>query len=167
MVSSINIGSTDAFQMISQIQKLFVKNFADSYDKTDKDAEKKINEQVKSLIEEADTDKSGTLSKDELSALDTKNNPDQAKLVNELINGFDGYDTNHDDQLSVKELKDALMKLDKEFSLQDMAKMARENEEFKYSELSPISFSSSMADKLISNYDGGSSSLTSALGIDC
>lgn len=167
MVLGISTGSTDALQMISQMRTTFLKNFAESYNKTDSDKEKKINNEVKSLMESADKDKSGGLSVEELSSIDTKNNPDLAKDIRDLINGFDSYDTNHDNQLSVKELKDALKTLKKEFSLQDVAKMAKENEEFMNSGLSPTSFSSSMAEKLISSYGGSSISLTSSLGIDC
>lgn len=169
MTASINSG-TSGVAMASQLQSLLLKNFAASFDKEDKDAEKKIGEKVKALIAEADKDNSGTLSKDELSKLDTKGNPDLAKTVSNLINGFDTYDTNHDNELSAGELKDAFKKLNKEFSMQDVAKMAKEYAESKDSDKYAVTsgnFSSALADKLINGYDKIASCATSSLGFDC
>lgn len=166
MVTSVSSGAIDA----SQLVKLSMKNFAASFDKTDKDAEKKIEEKVKGLISAADKDNNGTLSKDELSSLDVKDNPDLAKAVNTLINGFDSYDTNHDNELSAGELKDAFKKLRKEFSLQDVAKMAKEMEEFNNSQSSAVStsnFSSALSEKIINNYGDSASFSLSSLGFDC
>lgn len=169
MVASINAGTADNIALMSQIKKTLLKNFADSFDKTDKNAEKKINEQIKSLISSADKDNNGTLSKDELSSIDTKDNPDLAKTVNSLINGFDSYDTNHDNELSADELKDAFKKLNKEFSQQDVAKMAKEMEEFRNSQAFAVStsnFSSALSEKIINNYGNSSSFSLSSLGLD-
>lgn len=166
MVASVTNGAIDASQLI----QLSIKNFAASFDKEDKDFEKKITEKAKALIASADKDNSGTLSKEELSALDTKNNPDLAKTVNTLINSFDTYDTNHDGELSAGELKDAFKKLNKEFSMQDVAKMAKEYAESKDSDKYAVSsgnFSSTLADKLINGYDKVVSCVTSSLGFDC
>ncbi len=131
---------------------------------------KKIQEKAKALISSADKDNCGSLSKEELSAVDTKNNPDLAKTVNTLINSFDNYDTNHDKELSAGELKDAFKKLNKEFSMQDIAKMAKEYAESKGSEKYAVStgnFSSALADKLINGYDKLKSLATSSLGVEC
>lgn len=166
MVTSVSSGAIDA----SSLVKLSMKNFAASFDKTDKDAEKKIEEKVKSLISAADKDKNGALSKEELSSLDIKDNPDLAKTVNTLINGFDSYDTNHDNELSAGELKDAFKKLRKEFSMQDIAKMAKEMEEFRNSQSSTVSttnFSSALSEKIINNYSDNASFSLSSSGFDC
>lgn len=166
MVASVGTEAIDASQLI----QLSLKNFISSFDKSDKDFEKKIEEKVKGLISSADKDKNGSLSKDELSAINTKDNPELAKAVNSLINGFATYDSNNDKELSAGELKDAFKKLNKEFSLQDIAKIAKEHEEFKNSEKFAnfaSHFVSSMADKLISGYDKVKSLTTSSLGVEC
>lgn len=168
MVLSINSDSMDAGQMISQMKKIFLKNFTESYNKTDTEKEKQLDNKIKSLMETADKDKSGGLSKEELSSIDTKDNPDQENLVRDLLNGFGTYDTNNDNELSVKELKEALKKLNKQYSQQDIAKMAKENEEFKNSEkyaVSSSNFSSALADKIINNYDSISTFKTSSSGL--
>lgn len=169
MMLSINSDPMDAAQMISQIKKTFLKNFTESYNKTDTEKEKQLDNKIKSLMEIADKDKSGGLSKDELSSINNKDNPDQANLVRDLLNGFGTYDINNDNELSVKELKEALKKLNKEYSQQDIAKMAKENKEFSNSKnftALTSNFSSALADKLINNYDNIASLKESSFGIN-
>lgn len=166
MVASVGTEAIDATQLI----QLSLKNFISSFDKSDKDFEKKVEEKVKGLISSADKDKSGSLSKEELSAIDTKDNPELAKAVNSLINGFATYDTNHDNELSAGELKDAFKKLNKEFSMQDIAKMAKEHEDFKnFDKFAALTsnLSSALADKLVKGYDTVKSLATSSLGFEC
>lgn len=166
MVANIATEAIDA----SQLLQLSLKNFAASFDKSDKDFEKKIEEKVKGLISSADKDKNGSLSKDELSAIDTKDNPELAKTVSKLISGFSAFDTNHDNELSAGELKDAFKKLNKEFSMQDIAKMAKEHEEFKNSgkfAALTSNLTSALADKLVKGYDSIKSLATSSFGFEC
>lgn len=62
---------------------------------------------ISSLTSTADTDKSGSLSLDELSSVDTSNNAGEAKFIKDLINNFKNYDTNGDGQLSQSEMATA------------------------------------------------------------
>lgn len=157
MVSGINNDTAYNPQlMLRQIKDTFLKNFTASYDKIDHEKEKELDKKINLLVNDADTDKDGKLSLDELSSLDTSDNPERAKLVHNLINSFDNYDKNNDNELSVKELKEAFNQLEKQFSQQDIAKMYKENEEFNNSknpfQIAAGDLSNSLAKKLISNY---------------
>lgn len=157
--------------LIKQLKDKLLDNLAASYDKTDSNASKKIEKEVKSLMSAADKDKSGGLSLKELSSVDTTNDSDLAKDVHDLISSFKTYDKDGDGQLSINEMEDALKGLRKQFSLQDIAKIAKENDDFSASgnfiENVPSNFSNSLAEKLISNYQSGDlSSSASSLSVE-
>lgn len=169
-VASDSGESSDNAALIKKLQQKLLDNLAESYDKTDSKSAKKIDNEVKSLMSAADKDKSGGLSLDELSSVDTTNDPDLAKDVHNLINGFKTYDKDGDGQLSLTEMKDALKGLKKQFSMQDIAKIAQENNDFstKGSFIGNVqgNFPNSLAEKLISNYQGGDlSSLESSMSV--
>lgn len=157
--------ASDSKALIKKLQDTLLDNLAASYDKTDSKSAKKIDNEVKSLMSTADKDKSGGLSLKELSSIDTKDDPDQAKIVHDLIGNFKTYDKDGDGQLSMTEMKDALKGLRKQFSMQDIAKMAQENNDFSTSESFvgnvQSNLSSSLVEKMINNYGDLSSSASS------
>lgn len=169
-LSSNAAGDSSNKALIKQLQDTLLDNLAASYDKTDSKSAKKIDNEVKSLMSEADKDKSGGLSLKELSSIDTTNDSDQAKVVHDLISNFKTYDKDGDGQLSATEMKDALKGLKKQFSMQDIAKMAQENNDFSTSGsfVGNVqgNLSNSLAEKLISNYQSGDlSSSASSLSV--
>lgn len=165
MVSGINNGTTYNPQlMLRQIKDTFLKNFAASYDKVDREKEKELETKIKLLVKDADKDNDSKLSLDELSSLDTSDSLERTLFVHNLINSFGSFDKNNDNELSMKELKDALKQFEKQFSQQDIAKMAKENEGFNNSEnpfqLTSGNLSNSLAKKLLSNYKINDSSVS-------
>lgn len=168
MVSNVSGAMYDPQLMIDKLKTTFLDNFIKSYDKNDS---KKFDKEIKSLLDAADKDNSGSLSKAELSSLKATDDSEQSKEVRNLIKNFDDYDENKDGELSVTELKGALKKFRKQFSQQDIAKMAREMEEFNNSQnplqITAGNLSNSLMKKLISNYKIDSSSvLESFLSIE-
>lgn len=171
--SSADSDTSDNKTLIKKLQDKLLENLAESYDKTDARLDKKINEQANSLIKEGDKDKSGGLSLKELYSIDTKDDADKANTVKYLIGNFKAFDKNGDDQLTITEVKNALKKLSKlkkQFSMQDIAKMARESNDFSASGSSigngQSNLSNSLAEKLISKYQSGDlSSLESSMSV--
>lgn len=171
--SSADGDADDNKTLIKKLQDKLLENLAESYDKTDARLDRKINEQATSLIKEGDKDKSGGLSLKELCSIDTKDDSDKANAVKYLIGNFKAFDKNGDDQLTITEVKNALKKLsklDKQFSMQDIAKMAQENNDFSASGSAigngQSNLPNSLAEKLISNYQSGDlSSLESSMSV--
>lgn len=155
-----NASGDDYFKVTAEtVKDAFLKRYAESYGKTDEKSSKDIDKEIKSLMSTADSDKSGGLSLDELSSMDTKDSADEDKVVKDLIKNFNTYDTNKDGELSPSELKKALKKLNKQFSEQDIARIAKENKEFCNSDNSLGSFSNIPAQNLLSTYQGNDSTL--------
>lgn len=148
--------STDNVTM-AQIMQALLDNFAKSYDKTEESAEDKAKKQmIKDLVSKADKDKDGSLSMDELEAVDSSQNPKEANLVNDLINSFKTLDKNCDGELSIKEMEGLIKH--KAFSAQELAQMFKKEDSsgsFGTNALSVNSsgnLSSLMTDKVLSTY---------------
>lgn len=133
MVSSV-IGNTIGYASMTQaannsksaspldaLSQAALESFAKSFDKADMDKDAKKKEQMKELMSEADTDKSGGLSLKELSSVDTTQSRDKAKLVDELIKEFKGLDKDGNGELSMDEMQELLKQ--KEFSIQELGSM--------------------------------------------
>lgn len=133
MVSNIggnSTGNASLFQGISNVNsaspldalsQAALESFAKSFDKADMDKDAKKKEQMKELMSEADTDKSGGLSLKELSSVDTTQSKDKAKLVDDLIKQFKGLDKDGNGELSMDEMQELLKQ--KEFSIQELGGM--------------------------------------------
>ena len=118
---SSNVSSVSSFASSSCLFTMLLENFTNSYDDTHEDDNK---EMVKDLMEKADTDGNGSLSKDELASLKLQQGSNEAKFVNELVASFHSFDTNNDGELSIEEMQEAIKK--KRFSQQELAEMAED-----------------------------------------
>lgn len=118
MQAASNAKSASPLDALSQAA---LESFAKSFDKADMDKDAKKKEQMKELMSEADTDKSGGLSLKELSSVDTTQSKDKAKLVDELIKEFKGLDKDGNGELSMDEMQELLKQ--KEFSIQELGGM--------------------------------------------
>lgn len=156
-----NINSDEDYFKITTktVKETFLKKYTDSYAKTDDKSSKELDKEIKSLMSSADNDKSGGLSRDELASIDTKGSAEKDEVVKDLIKNFQVYDTNNDNELSPSELKNALKKLNKQFSEQDIAKIAQENKKHNNSNYSLGCFSNIPEQNLLSLYQGNDSSL--------
>lgn len=139
--SSDSTGSTGNF-LETILEKLLAKlsgdNDSDSASNSDK---------VKSLTSSADTDKSGSLSLNELSSFDSSS-VGQAGFVNDIKQNFEHYDSNGDGQLSQDEILAAMPN----------------NSSASTASNSVSNLTSSFIDKLLSAYkNSGLSSTTTAL----
>lgn len=156
--------STSSNSMEDMLEKLMT-SFMDSFIKkfnqetsTSSASSSTTSNPVSSLVSAADSDKSGVLSLNELSSLDTGNNKAQSGLVNDLINNFKNYDTNSDGTLSAKELSAAIP--------DNNALAGNFNESGATSLGSSLgSASASFLQKLLSNYGSDFSGLKSSLSI--
>lgn len=157
-------GSSDSVKdLLAQLLKKLIDSFTESFGK-DSDSSKDAQAKLKSLISSADTDGNGTLSLDELSSLDTSNNKALAGFVNDLKSHFTTYDTNSDGQLTMTELQSAMPQ--KQYSAQELAAMADTNSDSSQETTSLGTLSSSLFEKLLSNYQNSSfSTLASALSV--
>lgn len=123
--NTISTDTDSAKSLMDKIVKAFLENFTESFDKEAKSksaAEQK--EMIKGVMAVGDTDQSGGLTVDELKAIDTKGNSEQASFINNIINNFSTYDTDGNGEISMDELQDKI--LTKDFSIHDIAKMAQE-----------------------------------------
>lgn len=120
---SKNLGADESpSALIDDVFDEYLKTYAESYDTTlDSDEAAKKKALIKSLVAEGDTNKDGGLSMDELSSIDTKDNPKKAQFVNELISQFKSLDKNKDGILSVDEMQELLKR--KKYSAKDLANM--------------------------------------------
>lgn len=124
-IGSASNQSSDSTSLIDQIIKKSSGIFYQSYKKQsnlDKDNFKKMLDDFMAL---ADKDGSKSLSKDELASTDTDKNPIASFLSKDLLANFETYDTNGDGELSIGELKDAL--LGGQFSKQEAKAMLDQN----------------------------------------
>lgn len=113
--------STDTTSSIEQWLEKMLQSLLDSFTKSTENtgsgdqsttadatsSETDAASKISSLTSTADTDKSRSLSLDELSSVDTSNNTGEAKFIKDLINNFKSYDTNGDGQLSQSEMATA------------------------------------------------------------
>lgn len=150
-------------QLLEKLLQSLLDSFAKSTEKTASDDQKTASSDTKdasskvsSLTSTADTDKSGSLSVDELSALDTGSNPGETGFVKDLISNFKSYDSNGDGQLSQTEMTAAMHT--PQTTTADGSANSIAN--------SLGNLSSSFIQKLLSNYQTGNlSSLASPVGI--
>lgn len=115
------VGNTSSTSPLDALSQAALESFAESFDKADMDKDAKKKEQLKALLSEADTDNSGGLSLEELSAVDTSQDADKAKLVDALIDQFKSLDKDRSGELSINEMQELLKK--KEFSIQELGGM--------------------------------------------
>lgn len=114
--------------LTSNFTDLFLANFVERFNKVDKDDEEEQNKaKLKSLIKEADHDNDGELSKDELNSVDTKNDKNKAKMVNDLLGQFKVLDKDGNGKLSLTEMQEMLKQ--KEFSTQELSEMLNDDKE--------------------------------------
>lgn len=126
MNTQTSSNTEDAASLLEAMQKKLLNDFAKSYDKTGSKDCKDVDEKAKSIIAKADTDNSGAVSLKELASIDTSNDPEAAKVVHDLIGKFKLYDKDGNGELGLDELKEALKTQEKQFSQQDIAKMAKQ-----------------------------------------
>lgn len=113
--------------LTSNFADLFLANFVERFNKVDKDDDEEQNKaKLKSLIKEADNDNDGELSKDELKSVDTKNDKNKAKMVNDLLGNFNVLDKDGNGKLSLTEMQEMLKR--KEFSTQELSEMLNDDE---------------------------------------
>lgn len=153
-----NSSSGDSIEtLLSKLLEKQKENFIKSFDKSadsDDDKKKEFKKVVNMLMGAADKNKDG-LSMQELQNLDTsKLSYGDAKIVNDIITNFSKYDTDQDGLLTFKELDNPL--LEKEFSMQELAALAKSMSDESKENLSTFALAnapSSYVQKLLSNYD--------------
>lgn len=165
VTGSESTDSTDsAKDLMDKILKSFLESFSDTFSKDNKGKSDEDAQKVKSLVGAADKDGNGSLSLDELSSVDTSQNPQQASFVKDLIKNFDTYDKNADGQLSIDEMKAAIPK--KPFSLQELSAMSDLSSKSEELANSLGSISGAFARNALSSYqNGGLSNLKSTLSM--
>lgn len=149
-------GSTGEKSVIEQIMAKLIDNFAKSYSVTEdqSDEEKAKEAAIKDIISKADTDKDGSLSKNELSDYAKTDEGTGNKILNQLISSFDSLDKNKDGKLSFDEMKKLPNR--KEFSQQEMKAI---NDEFNNPNKTDSALGTAgkslpiLAQKIIDNYD--------------
>jgi len=151
--------------MMEQLLKSLMESFSESFDKTDSTAEANAETKINSLVSSADTDGTTGLSLNELNSVGSTENTGKTGFINDLINNFKSYDSNGDGQLSVAEIKTAM--LDEQFSKQELAAISADSSNLGSSLGNALgSLSGSFVQKLLSNYQNGNlSSLASSLNI--
>lgn len=105
--NSASATATSVEQWLEKMLQSVVDSFAKSTGTTTSDSQTTTSNEISSLTSTADTDKSGSLSSDELASVDTSSNSGQAKFVKDLISNFKSYDTNGDGLLSQSEMTTA------------------------------------------------------------
>lgn len=156
---------TAATQSTDKLLEKLLKSFKDSFVDTFDSSSDETSKDVKSLIAEADVDKNGSLSLDELSAYNKANPSDISKS---LVSNFAKYDSSGDNELSEDELLVAMKPTDKEFTVRELSEMAKEMSKEGGNELGSAlgNLAGSFVQKLLSSYQSGNlSDFASTLNI--
>lgn len=149
---------------IEQLISSLLESFSESFDKSSSSTsnEAAAQEAAKSVTSVADSDGNGAVSLNELSSIDSSAISD---LSNQLSRNFKTYDTNNDGELSAEEMKAAMQKPDKQFSMRELAAMSSNDSSNSYGDLLGGS-SSNFVQKLISGYqNSGLSNIASSISL--
>lgn len=149
---------------IEQLISSLLESFSESFDKNSSSAsnDAAAQEAVKSVTSAADSDGNGAVSLNELSSIKSA---DISDLSNQLSRNFKTYDTNNDGELSAEEIKAAMQKPDKQFSMRELAAMSSNDGSNAYGSLLGGS-SSNFVQKLISGYqNSGLSNIASSISL--
>lgn len=163
--------SSSTKDLIEQLFEKLMKALSDSFSKDSSEASANgstFENAISSLGSTANTDGTAGLSKSELAAVDTSKDPNESKLISDLVNKFNSLDKDGDGQLSQSEMQEILK--GKQFSTQELASIAKVNssENSNSSSLgnSFNDLTSSFVQKLLNSYrDGGLSTIASSVGL--